>query len=169
VLRALGPATGLAVFAGDVLKGVAGVTLCRALGAEGWTLGMSALFTVLGHIFSPWLGFRGGKGVASTLGVALALSPLAGALAFGLWLIIVLATRIVSAASLTAGVALALAIGLINPGRPDLLLPMVAVVIVVVGRHHENIERLLRGEEHRFGSRKSAPDGDEAAAAAAEQ
>jgi len=154
VLRAFGAKIGVAVFIADVLKGVAGVALCRAFGMESWLLSMGALFVVLGHCFSIFIGFKGGKGVASSLGVMIALSPLAAAIAFGAWLVIVLPTRIVSLASLIGAAALPIAYYVLHMDSPETVVPLVAIALVVIGRHHENIERLLKGEEHRFGSNK---------------
>ncbi|MBD3293385.1 MAG: glycerol-3-phosphate acyltransferase, partial [Armatimonadia bacterium] len=81
VLRALGAKIGLAVFIADVLKGVAGVAVCGAFGMEGWMLSMGALFAALGHCFSVYIGFKGGKGVATSLGTLIMLSPLSAAIA----------------------------------------------------------------------------------------
>ncbi len=169
VLRAFGAKIGIAVFVADVLKGVAGVALCRAFGMEGWLLSMGALFTVLGHCFSVFIGFKGGKGVASSLGTILALSPLAGAIAFGAWLVVVLPTRIVSLASLIGAVALPVAFYVLNPQPPEAVVPLAAMALVLIGRHHENIERLLKGEENRFGSKKQGTDAPEETEADAEE
>lgn len=165
VLRAFGAKIGIAVFAADVLKGVAGVALCQAFGMEGWLLSMGALYTVLGHCFSVFIGFKGGKGVASSLGTVIMLSPLAAAIAFAAWLVIVLPTRYVSLASLIGAAALPVAFYALNPNMPEAVVPLVAMALVVVGRHHENIERLLKGEESRFGSKKAPPAEDPAATA----
>jgi len=161
VLRAFGAKIGIAVFFADVLKGIAGVALCRALGMEGWLLSMGALFTVLGHCFSVFIGFKGGKGVASSLGTVLALSPLAGVIAFGAWFVVVLPTRFVSLASIVGAVALPVAFYVLNLQAPEAVVPLAAMALVVIGRHHENIERLLKGEESRFGSKKRGADAPE--------
>jgi glycerol-3-phosphate acyltransferase PlsY len=162
VLRALGAKIGLMVFIVDVLKGVAAVAVCAALGMEGWLLSMGALFAVLGHCASVFIGFKGGKGVATALGAGLMLSPPAALIALGVWLLTVLPTRLVSLASLLAAVALPTAFYFLSPDSPEAVVPVVAISLVVMGRHHENIERLLRREEHRFGSAKAAA-ADEAA------
>ena len=67
VMRAVGLPIGIAVFVLDVLKGVAGVVICRTLGMEGWELGLAGLFAVFGHSFSPFMFFKGGKGGATSL------------------------------------------------------------------------------------------------------
>ncbi len=159
VVRGLGIGFGLLVFVADVLKGAAGVTICRYLGAEPWVLAMAALFAVLGHCYSPYLGFKGGKGVATSLGTLLALSPPAALVALGVWLIVVLPTRIVSLASVLAAVTLPLAFYVINPTSLEMVVPLAALAIVVAGRHNENIERLLKGDEKRFGSSSKSSRG----------
>jgi glycerol-3-phosphate acyltransferase PlsY len=82
----------------------------------------------------------------------LALSPLAALVALGVWLIVVLPTRIVSLASVLAAVTLPVAFYVVNPTQFEMVVPLAALAIVVAGRHNENIERLLKGEEKRFGS-----------------
>ncbi|MEA3400036.1 MAG: glycerol-3-phosphate 1-O-acyltransferase PlsY [Armatimonadota bacterium] len=169
VVRGLGASFGLLVFAVDVGKGAAGVAVCRSLGIEGWLLAMGALFAVLGHNFSPYLGFKGGKGVATSLGAMLALAPVSALIALGVWFLVVLPTRYVSLASILAAASLPFAFSLRHPAHPQMLVPVAALVIVVIGRHHENIHRLLRGEENRFGSRReSADEGREQQAQAGE-
>jgi glycerol-3-phosphate acyltransferase PlsY len=153
VLRALGTKTGIAVFIADVLKGVAGVAICRAFGMDGWLLSMGALFATLGHCYPVFIGFKGGKGVATSLGAVLILSPAAGGIAFAVWLAAVLPTRMVSLASLLGAATLPVSFYLLHADTPEAVVPLVAMALVVVGRHHENIERILKGEEHRFGSR----------------
>lgn len=162
VLRAHGPKIGLGVFIADVLKGVAAVAVCAAFGLEGILLSMGALFAVLGHCFSVFIAFDGGKGVATSLGTVLMLSPAAAGIAFVVWLVIVLPTRIVSAASLAGATALPVAFYALNTDAPEAAVPLAALALVVIGRHHENISRLLRGEENRFGSKTIEESTDDA-------
>jgi glycerol-3-phosphate acyltransferase PlsY len=97
VFRALGAKLGLLSFALDVLKGFLPPLLAaRALGVTGWALGAAGMATVVGHCFSPYLRFAGGKGVATSLGIALALYWPAGAFPFALWIAITAVTRYVS-------------------------------------------------------------------------
>jgi acyl phosphate:glycerol-3-phosphate acyltransferase len=153
VVRGLGVGFGLLVFVVDVLKGVGAVLLCRYLGAEGWLLGMAALFAVMGHCFSPYIGFKGGKGVATALGAMLALSPLVALGVLGIWILAVLPTRMVSLGSVLGALAMPVLYYVFNPASPETVVPLAALAIIVMGRHSDNIHRLLRGEENRFGSK----------------
>ncbi len=164
VVRAVGPLIGLAVFLVDVLKGAGGVMLCRALGLEGWLLGMGALFVVMGHCFSPYLAFKGGKGMATTLGAFLALRPLPALACLVLWILVVALTRYVSLGSIAAVAAVPATFYLAAPGQDaELVVILAALALLVIGRHNDNIERLLNGTEKRIGGkRKSAEPPSEA-------
>ena len=147
VIRGVGVMAGLAVFLGDVLKGVLAVIVCRALGMEGWLLGMAALLAVMGHSFSPYIGFKGGKGVATSFGVFLAISPLAALTSFVIWIVLVLTSRYVSLASIIAAASMPVMLFVFHPDQPELVVVMALLAILIVGRHNENIERLLAGTE----------------------
>lgn len=165
VLRVLGKKWGYLVFALDALKGFAAVRIAFAI-ASAFLVGdpqrevigiIGGLACILGHTFPVWLGFRGGKGVATSAGVLLGLMPLAVFSVLAVWLLLFQITRYVSVASIGAAVALPmfvfvyLRIGLLA-GRT--LLPFSALIAaVVVWRHRSNIQRLLRGEEQRFGQK----------------
>ena len=157
LFRALGAKYGLLGFGLDTLKGFAPVMAAgAALHLEGWALGAAGLVTVVGHCYSPYLRFAGGKGVATSLGIALALYWPAGAFPFALWIAITAITRYVSLGSviaLTSAVVLASALGAPGP----LVAAMGCATILCVARHVENLERLLKGTESRFGSRKPGP------------
>ena len=125
--------------------------------AIGWQFGpdmavLAAAGAVVGHCFPVWLWFRGGKGVATAIGVWLALSPLAGLIVCAVWLAVALAFRYSSLASLTA-IAVAPIAGwqLMGPQFAELGAFIAAVVFI---RHHQNIRRLLKGEESRIQLRK---------------
>ncbi|HVP40255.1 MAG TPA: glycerol-3-phosphate 1-O-acyltransferase PlsY [Candidatus Saccharimonadales bacterium] len=159
VYRALGPAWGVGVLALDMGKGALAVALARGLGAGGpaWLPPAALVVAVLGHVFTVFAGFRGGKGVATGLGGFLALVPLAGGIAVGAWVVLFALTRMVSAASLAAFVALPVATWLTQGGRADypyLVVLTVGVAVLVWWRHRGNICRILAGEEHRLGSRR---------------
>ena len=162
VLRALGTRAGLAVFALDVLKGVGGVLVCKL--ATGWAAmptptasafwAAGGLCAVLGHDWSVFLKFRGGKGVASTLGAASILDWRAALIGFGIWVVLTAATRYISLASM-AGTLSTPFLGLAFGSPPAALAFFVVASALVVARHYDNIQRLLAGEETRIGHRIS--------------
>lgn len=104
---------------------------------------------VLGHIFTPFLKFRGGKGVSTALGVFLGLAPVPVLLCFGLWFVILLIFRYVSVASMSAAVCAPFLIYLMK--KPHQLIFLgIAVAFLIIGRHIPNIKRLLKGKEPKF-------------------
>jgi acyl phosphate:glycerol-3-phosphate acyltransferase len=163
VYRALGPAWGIGVLALDMLKGALAVWLARHFGSTGgvagpaWLPAAALVTAVLGHVFTVFAGFRGGKGVATGLGGFLALIPLAGFVAVGVWLALFGVTRMVSVASLAAFVALPVTTWLTQGGRADYVYLMILtglVALLVWWRHRDNIRRILAGQEHRLGVRR---------------
>ncbi len=165
VLRTGGAGLGIATFVLDVLKG------CCAVWLGGWlgTLlmpavplrdaqALAALFAVLGHMFTVWLHFRGGKGVATGFGVFLVISPWAALAAIGLFAVVLAITRIVSISSIVAAASFPVfAWFLVTGSRPPFFFAAgIAVALLIVVRHHENIRRLLSGTESRLGAGKPA-------------
>jgi glycerol-3-phosphate acyltransferase PlsY len=168
VLRAGGKGLGAATFLLDVLKGCAAVWLGMALAAQLTpTLGpmidprnaeaLAALCAVLGHMFTPWLHFRGGKGVATGFGVFLVAAPLAALAAIALFAIVLALSRYVSLASILAAAAFPVFAWLMAHGsRPAFFLfVQAAVALLIIIKHHQNIRRLLAGTESRLGVRKT--------------
>ncbi|MDH3404674.1 MAG: glycerol-3-phosphate 1-O-acyltransferase PlsY [Acidobacteriota bacterium] len=147
-LRAGGVSIGAITLLLDVLKGVAAVALARALGTPHALLGAVALAAVVGHAFPVWLGFRGGKGVATATGAYLVLAPSALAAAVAVFCLALAASRIVALGSIAAAVTVPLAlVALARWGAPgaalDPLLPWsVAIGALVVARHRSNLVRL---------------------------
>ncbi|MFG1428177.1 glycerol-3-phosphate 1-O-acyltransferase PlsY [Roseixanthobacter glucoisosaccharinicivorans] len=135
---------------GDALKGTAAVLIARAwLGPDAALVAGLAAF--LGHLFPVWLGFKGGKGVATFLGVALGLSWMS-ALVFALvWLGIAALTRYSSLAALVASAATALAAYFAS--GPEMGLLMAGLAVLLWAKHHANIARLLSGTEGRIGAK----------------
>lgn len=160
--RVLGWRAALPVMLVDILKGWAPVALFPLLpGAPDsprWLLAFGAA-AVLGHVYSFWVGFRGGKGVATSAGVFMALAPWAVLLAFGVWLTLVLSTRMVSAGSIGAALVLPVAV-VLTPTRGGTAVIAFSYLLAffVIFAHRANIRRIFRGEEHRFG-RGAAPAG----------
>jgi glycerol-3-phosphate acyltransferase PlsY len=113
--------------------------------------GIAAIGAVLGHCFPIWLKFRGGKGVATLMGVALGLAWPIGAVYAAVWIVMLLLTRISSLAGMSA--ALAAPLGAFAAGRAELVPVLAALAALVIFLHRANIGRLLRGEEPRVGAK----------------
>ncbi len=126
--------------------GVAGI----APSAGDWALAVTSIFAIIGHVFSPWLGFRGGKGVATTLGVLLILSPLTVAAGLFVFALVLSITRYVSLGSISAAVAVIPSVFIFEPDKFPVQIIICLVAVLVVVRHKSNIVKLLRGEENRF-------------------
>lgn len=161
-LRVLGRKLGAIALAGDVGKGLLAVLVIAPLLSD-WPYAPLAcgLAAILGHIASVFLGFKGGKGVATSTGVFLALAPAATLVAAVVFAAVVYATRMVSAGSLSAAAALLIAVyALPHPWAtwpthaiPDgwaLRIVATVVAMLVFVRHRSNLQRILRGEENRF-------------------
>lgn len=158
VYRTLGARLGLTVFALDAGKGVAAVVLARALAGASFPGGdnaaglCGAIIAVLGHSFTPFAGFRGGKGAATAAGAMLAATPAASSVALAGFIAAVAATRRISVGSLVAAVLLPLGLWLLPFAWQGNFAAwtgtMVGVLIVL--RHLPNLRRLLRGEEPTF-------------------
>ena len=166
VIRVLGKKIGIPVFAMDMLKGllpvVAARLWCIQTGHEPtWPMLLAALGSVLGHNFTFWLGFKGGKGVATSAGAILALLPAALGVAVVVWMIFFFCTRYVAVASIAAGLSLPLTVLTQRAltGHPALPLLGFATVIglLAVWRHRSNIQRLRSGTENRFIPRSQRP------------
>ncbi len=162
-LRTAGPALGVLTLLLDMGKAAAGwwlaVRWLLPADAPAWVHAAALVAPVAGHCWTPWLGFRGGKGVASTLGVLLAADPRLAAIALGVFLVLAVPTRIVSLGSLAASLAAAIAGSLLPGTAPGVGGGAIALAAIVWVRHRENLRRLLRGEEHRIGGarRETAP------------
>lgn len=149
VLRYGGKPLALMVILGDALKGVIPVLLARAFHIDGIALSLVALAAVLGHMYPIFFRFQGGKGVATTLGVILALSWLVGLLVIATWILVAVIFRLSSLASLVAIILLPLYLYLVS--ETAFIWPMVIMAIIVVIRHKANIGRLLQGKEPKIG------------------
>ncbi|MEK8089919.1 glycerol-3-phosphate 1-O-acyltransferase PlsY [Thermithiobacillus plumbiphilus] len=152
VLRLGGRKAAVLTLLGDMFKGILPVLLARGLGADDGTLAAVALAAFLGHLFPVFFGFRGGKGVATGLGIYLALSLLLGLALALVWLAMARLFRISSLAALSAAVAAPLLTWWLLPGRPFLLLSLILAVLLL-WRHKDNIQRILAGTEKRIGEK----------------
>jgi glycerol-3-phosphate acyltransferase PlsY len=155
-LRVLGKKLGAAALAADAGKGLLAVLLVARLSPWPYAPLVCGLAAILGHVFSVFLRFRGGKGVATSAGVFLALCPAPVGIAIAAFIAVVLTSRIVSLGSVTAAVVLTAAVWLMphgwNMAPPGPLLPAIvtALAAFIVYRHRGNIRRILRGEENRI-------------------
>lgn len=134
----------------DLLKGAAAVWIVAALFPGEELIAGAAAF--IGHCYPLWLRFRGGKGVATMMGVVVALSPFAGLVYAVVWLGLLAGLRISSVAGVSAAVAAPLAAAW--AGRFDLVLLFLGLALIVLWKHRENIERLLAGNEPRIGRKR---------------
>jgi len=141
----------------DLLKGMVPVVVFgpRA-GGEPLVPLLLGIAALLGHVFSVFVKFRGGKGVATGAGIVLGLAPWAFLAAFAVWAVVVAATGYVSLGSMLAAVLLPPAVYLLHPERRDLVWVFALIAALIVFFHRANIKRLAAGTEHRFGRRAPA-------------
>jgi acyl phosphate:glycerol-3-phosphate acyltransferase len=158
----------------DALKGAAAVVVAFQFGGPaGYTyyrpipasaihdsyslMAVAALFAILGHMYPVWLKFKGGKGVATGLGVFLALAPKAVLIVLVFFLIVVAITRYVSLGSIVAAALFPIAFYYMHPqhGTPLILGMISGVSALIIWKHRENIRRLIAGNENRFGAKKA--------------
>jgi glycerol-3-phosphate acyltransferase PlsY len=155
VWRNLGAKAGLLVFALDIAKGLIPAAVGTAL-LEDKQLGMlCGIAAVLGHSFSPWLKFKGGKGIATGFGALLGSSPFVGLSAFGVFLLSLAISRYVSLSSMLAAASLVLWGFLFRDPAP-LLGGYIVFAVFIVIRHRANIQRLLAGTESKFEFKKKS-------------
>jgi glycerol-3-phosphate acyltransferase PlsY len=173
-MRVLGKPAGIFVLLMDALKGYAAVAWLapfifnQFVPADFWTksfdlharLNLVANFNllagvcaVLGHNYTCWLKFKGGKGIATTAGVFLALAPWTLLIALGVFIVALLASRIVSVASMSAAVALPAAVWVMSPQNLFLCIVTTALGVLAIYKHKSNIQRLMAGTENRLGKK----------------
>ena len=158
VLRTLGKKAGALTFIGDVLKGLIAVLIARLI-AYGVNLDdttcayIAVVAVVLGHNYPVFLGFKGGKGVATSLGSMLGMNPLVALLCLGFFIIIVAITKYVSLGSIL-GIGLSPIIMMINHNTKGVLVTLFLAISVAI-THKENIKRLLNGTERKLGQKKN--------------
>jgi glycerol-3-phosphate acyltransferase PlsY len=142
----------------DIAKGAIPVLVFAPRVSESQLFALGCgVAAVVGHVFSVFVGFRGGKGVATAAGVMLGLTPAALGVSLLVWVVLVYATGYVSLGSIAAAAVFPLAVFLIeHPDRPEILWIDVALAAGIIWLHRANIKRLLQGTEHRFG-RRAAP------------
>lgn len=165
VVRSGAKGLGAVTFLLDVLKGYVAVLLCGWIAAV-WgapadvrmnTVAVAALLVILGHIYTVWLGFKGGKGVATAFGAFLALAPWAALGALGVFVLVFAISRYVSLGSILAAIAFPIFAFLLPhaPRTPWASAVIFLIPLIVIVKHHQNIARLIRGTEYRFGKTRT--------------
>jgi len=159
--RTGGKKVGLLTLAADIIKGAIPVAIAVQLAGGGidgeWLIAATAVAAFLGHIFPVYIGFKGGKGVATMFGVLLPWQPLVGVIAFAVWLMAIGLWRYVALASILAGLSLPLAAWWFGASAPATYACILFCILMGL-RHQSNVQRLLAGTESRVGSKaKRAP------------
>jgi len=151
VLRTTGKLPALFTLVGDMAKGMAAVLLARYVGVGTWYEGIIGIIAVLGHNFSIFLNFRGGKGVATSLGVLLAYTPWSGLVTIFLWLMTVVITRYSSLGAIVSFGALPLTVFLFDTKEKFPISLILSIILLM--RHKDNIRRLIQGTESKVGEK----------------
>ena len=147
--RVIGKPAGLFIFALDFLKGALGVFIAEDFIGEPLAMILAGLFAIIGHSFSVFLDFHGGKGVATGLGVIAMLMPEVTAIVFLIWLVTVFLTRYVSLGSILASIFVPILAIIFSEPTEFILFGALAAVFIII-RHKENIARLSQGNENKI-------------------
>jgi glycerol-3-phosphate acyltransferase PlsY len=170
-MRVLGKPAGIFVLLMDALKGYTAVAWLTPaiynqfaprisgyifhMEAEMMMMVLAGIFAVLGHNYTCWLKFKGGKGIATTAGVYLALAPAALGIALAVFILTILVTRYVSVGSIVAAIALPMAVWILTPHNLFLGIVTTALGALAIYKHKSNIKRLMQGTESRLGKKSS--------------
>ena len=155
VLRNVGKGPALVVFLIDVSKGALAVLLAKSVGLNDWLQVLAGLSALAGHIWPVWLNWKGGKAVATGLGMFLGLAWPVGLACFGLFMAVISIFRIVSLSSVVAAIGLPLLM-LLSGGSSAYVVVSLMASLMVLWRHRSNIERLLAGTEPKIGEKAKA-------------
>lgn len=150
--RTSGKLPGILTLIGDILKGALPVFIAFRLAPTPLIVSLTGLAAFLGHLFPVYLGFKGGKGVATACGVMLIISPIATLLSAGVFVVTVLIKRYVSLGSILAAASMPVFLSFLTRGKPFVPLG-VAIGALVIIKHHENIRRLAEGRENKLGGK----------------
>ena len=153
VLRVGGKKAAAITLIGDMLKGLLPVLAASLLNVAPLTLALTGLAAFLGHLYPVFFGFRGGKGVATMLGVLFGFHGLVGAATAGTWLVIAKGFKISSLAALIATLLAPLYVWLIIGPSMELIVTTAVMTVILFWRHRTNIQRLLSGEESLIGKK----------------
>ena len=150
VLRTAGTVPAVVVLLGDASKGAIAVLLANTLFRDVAAAALAGIAAVVGHVFPVWLGFRGGKGVATAAGVFAVLAPVATVIAVMGFVVTVLLTRFVSAGSIVAAFALPF-VAAAGASPTPVTMAAAGAAVLIISRHRGNLGRLANGTEHRIG------------------
>ena len=153
VLRSGNKKAALMTLIGDALKGAVAVIVAQQMGLSDTLIALVALAVFLGHLYPIFLKFKGGKGVATAAGVLLALDPLLGLATVGTWLLVAYVSRYSSLAALCAAAAAPLYSALLHGASTQTVIVGI-LGMALIGKHWQNIQRLLAGQETKIGSKK---------------
>ena len=156
VYRVLGWKYAIPVGLFDVAKGAVPVLLVSRWSHGPWLPLAVGVATVLGHVFTIFMRFKGGKGVATAAGVVFALAPTALGVSALVWLAVLTATGYMSVASMLGAITFPVAVRVLEPGDNYALVLGIALAVFIIYTHRSNIRRLLNGTENRFGKRRRA-------------
>jgi glycerol-3-phosphate acyltransferase PlsY len=149
VSRRAGRVAGVVTLLLDAAKGSVAVLIAKAVAGDDWVIAAAAIAALVGHIFPVWLGFRGGKGVATGVGIFLVLAPIAVLCAGVVFVAIVALTRYVSLGSIIAAILIPVFVWLLTDLRSSLAAAIVGAALIVFA-HRGNIQRLATGTESRI-------------------
>jgi glycerol-3-phosphate acyltransferase PlsY len=150
IFRTAGKALGILTLVGDLLKGAAPVVIAIQWGESDLWIAIAGLAPFLGHIFPIFLGFKGGKGVATALGVYLVISPIAVLIEFLIFAGMVWKWRFISLGSITCGTTIPILIAFFRSDSQAYFILSVIIAAVIIFRHQSNISRLLQGTENKW-------------------
>ncbi len=153
VLRSGNKKAALMTLIGDALKGAVAVIVAQQMGLSDTVIALVALAVFLGHLYPIFLNFKGGKGVATAAGVLLALDPVLGLAVAGTWLLVAYVSRYSSLAALIAAAA-APVIAVLMHGATNQTIVVGILGMALIGKHWQNIQRLMAGQESKIGSKK---------------
>ena len=155
VMRSVGKGAGLVAFVLDAAKGAVAALIAQRSGLGTTVASLAAVSAIVGHMYPVWLGFKGGKGVATGAGAFLPLAPLATGVALVVFAVTLAVTRYVSLGSMLGAISLAAAAALGGAPTP-VWVAAASMALLIVAKHRANIERLLAGTESRIGRRAPA-------------
>ena len=159
-LRVLGKKAAVFVVLGDGLKGVVAILFAWLFDSifkpdASVSQYVAAVFVMLGHVFPLYFGFKGGKGIMTSIAVILTLSPAIGGILFGIFVVLVLCFNYISLGSVVSALCFPALVWWLYPGNMPFFVSAVIIAVIAIAKHHTNISRLLKGTESKFIKKKS--------------